>query len=146
MSLHQTVSPTPDFQGAFCRSACHSHPMNMLISEIAQKLANGELSARDHLEKRLAAIDTEDGKRAFITVNAAEARAAADAIDSQRKEGRALPAFAGVTLSVKDLFDVRGEVTRAGSRVLDEAAPATMMPRLWHACVPPGSSLSAAQT
>ena len=98
--------------------------MSMLISDIAQQLANGELSARDQLEKRLAVIDTEDGKRAFITVNAAEARAAADAIDSQRKEGRALPAFAGVTLSVKDLFDVRGEVTRAGSRVLDEAAPA----------------------
>ena len=74
-------------------------------------------SARDHLEKRLAAIDTEDGKRAFITVNAAEARAAADAIDSQQQEGRALPAFAGVTLSAKDLFDVEvvtRRVARAG--------------------------------
>ncbi|MDP7382347.1 MAG: amidase family protein, partial [Alphaproteobacteria bacterium] len=41
-----------------------------------------------------------------------------------RAAGAALPPFAGVTLSVKDLFDIAGEITRAGSRVLDGAAPA----------------------
>ena len=98
--------------------------MRTLISDIAQQLAGGRLSARDHLESRLAAIDTEDGKRAFMTVNEAAARDTADAIDRQRSAGRALPVFAGVTLSVKDLFDVAGEVTRAGSRVLGDSAPA----------------------
>ena len=41
-----------------------------------------------------------------------------------RAAGAALPPFAEVTLSVKDLFDIAGEITRAGSRVLDSAAPA----------------------
>jgi len=96
----------------------------MLISDIAARLAAGTLAARDHVEACLAAIDSEDGARAFITVNDDAARAEADHIDSLRKAGATLPPFAGVTLSVKDLFDIAGEVTRAGSRVLDDAAPA----------------------
>ena len=43
-----------------------------------------------------------------------EARAAAAAIDRQRKAGAALPRFAGIPVSVKDLFDVAGDVTRGG--------------------------------
>jgi len=98
--------------------------MSMFISQIAAQLATGALTARDHVEACLAAIDNEDGARAFITVNANSARAAADRIDTLRAAGATLPPFAGVTLSVKDLFDIAGEVTRAGSKVLDDAAPA----------------------
>ena len=90
----------------------------------ADALAAGTLAARDHLESCLAAADCEDGRRTFITVNSDAARAEADRIDALRAGGAALPPFAGVTLSVKDLFDIAGEVTRAGSRVLDDAAPA----------------------
>lgn len=90
----------------------------------ADALAAGTLAARDHLESCLAAADCEDGRRAFITVNTDAARAEADRTDAARAAGRPLPPFAGVTLSVKDLFDIAGEVTRAGSRVLDDAAPA----------------------
>ena len=96
----------------------------MLISKMAGDLAAGSLTARQHLETCLAAIDSEDGRRAFITVNAEDARAEADRVDAARADGRALPPFAGVTLSVKDLFDIAGEVTRAGSTVLGDAAPA----------------------
>lgn len=98
--------------------------MSMTISTIAERLAAGTLTARDHVESCLAAIDSEDGTRAFITVNAEGARTEADHIDRLRAAGAALPPFAGVTLSVKDLFDIAGETTRAGSRVLDDAAPA----------------------
>ena len=98
--------------------------MSMLISKMAGDLAAGSLTARQHLETCLAAIDSEDGRRAFITVNAEDARAEADRVDADRADGRALPPFAGVTLSVKDLFDIAGEVTRAGSTVLGDAAPA----------------------
>ena len=90
----------------------------------ADALAAGTLTARDQLESCLAAADCEDGRRAFINLNTEAARAQADHIDALRAGGAALPPFAGVTLSVKDLFDVAGEVTRAGSRVLDDAAPA----------------------
>ena len=96
----------------------------MSISKIAGGLAAGRLTARQHLETCLAAIDSEDGRRAFITVNTDAARAEADRIDAARAAGRPLPPFAGVTLSVKDLFDMAGEVTRAGSTVLADAAPA----------------------
>ena len=97
----------------------------MFVSDIAAQLAAGTLSARDHVEACLAAIDSEDGTRAFITVNIEAARTAADRIDAMRNAGATLPPFAGVTLSVKDLFDIAGEVTRAGSRVLDDATPAS---------------------
>ena len=52
-------------------------------------------------------------------------RVEADQIDQVRQEGRALPPFAGIPLSVKDLFDVRGEVTRAGSTILADDTAAT---------------------
>ena len=96
----------------------------MSISKITGDLAAGKTTARQHLETCLEAIDSEDGRRAFITVNSDAARTKADRVDAMRAAGTALPPFAGVTLSVKDLFDIAGEITRAGSRVLDGAAPA----------------------
>ena len=98
--------------------------MTMILSDIASRLADGRLSARDHVETCLAAIDSEDGARAFITTNADTARKQANRIDKLRAAGAALPPFAGVTLSVKDLFDIAGEVTTAGSTVLADAEPA----------------------
>ena len=98
--------------------------MSMSISKITGDLAAGKTTARQHLETCLEAIDSEDGRRAFITVNSDAARAEADRVDAMRAAGAALPPFAGVTLSVKDLFDITGEITRAGSRVLDDGAPA----------------------
>ena len=96
----------------------------MSISKITGDLAAGKTTARQHLETCLEAIDSEDGRRAFITVNSDAARAEADRVDAMRAAGATLPPFAGVTMSVKDLFDIAGEITRAGSRVLDGAAPA----------------------
>ena len=96
----------------------------MSISKITGALVAGKTTARQHLETCLEAIASEDGRRAFIIVNSDAARAEADRVDAMRAAGAALPPFAGVTLSVKDLFDIAGEITRAGSRVLDGAAPA----------------------
>ena len=63
------------------------------------------------------------------------ARAAADAADARAARGASLGPFDGTIVSIKDLFDVAGEPTRAGSKVLaEEAAPAkadaTMVQRL----------------
>ena len=49
-------------------------PMSMLISDIVGQLAGGQLSARDHVESCLSAMDSEDGRRAFISVAADTAR------------------------------------------------------------------------
>ncbi len=65
-----------------------------------------------------------EGERAFATVHAEQALAAAAAHDGLRAAGAAPSSYAGIPISVKDLFDVAGQVTRAGSRVLDNAPPA----------------------
>ena len=53
----------------------------MSISKITGDLAAGKTTARQHLETCLEAIDSEDGRRAFITVNSDAARAEADRFD-----------------------------------------------------------------
>ncbi len=84
-------------------------------------------SARERLERALARIDdkTGEGARACLTVYRDAARAAAEAADARVKHGISLGVLDGALVTVKDLFDVAGEVTRAGSKVLaDEGEPA----------------------
>jgi aspartyl-tRNA(Asn)/glutamyl-tRNA(Gln) amidotransferase subunit A len=84
-------------------------------------------SCRDRLEEALARIADPQGEgvRACLTVYAGAARAAADAAVARAARGASLGPFDGTIVSIKDLFDVAGEPTRAGSKVLaEEAAPA----------------------
>jgi aspartyl-tRNA(Asn)/glutamyl-tRNA(Gln) amidotransferase subunit A len=83
---------------------------------------------RDRVEQALARIADPkgEGARACLTVYADAARAAADAADERAARAAQLGPLDGVIVSIKDLFDVAGEPTRAGSKVLaEEAAPAT---------------------
>ncbi|WP_332923571.1 amidase family protein, partial [Candidatus Puniceispirillum sp.] len=100
--------------------------MTYLIENIARHIADGSLSASDHIETCLAAIDDKNGQgqNTFIETYHDRARAEADAVDTARKNGWILPPFAGVSLSIKDLFDVAGEVTKAGSILLADSPPA----------------------
>jgi aspartyl-tRNA(Asn)/glutamyl-tRNA(Gln) amidotransferase subunit A len=85
-------------------------------------------SACDRLEAALARIDDPagEGARACLTVYRESARAAAQAADARAKVGISLGPLDGAIVSIKDLFDVAGEVTRAGSKVLaEDGAPAT---------------------
>src|ERR1700756_1826563 len=84
-------------------------------------------TCRDRLEQALARIADPkgEGTRACLTVYTAAARVAADASDARAAGGRSLGPLDGVVVSIKDLFDVAGEPTRAGSKILaEEAAPA----------------------
>jgi aspartyl-tRNA(Asn)/glutamyl-tRNA(Gln) amidotransferase subunit A len=66
-----------------------------------------------------------EGARACLTVYAQAARAAAEAADARAKAGISLGPLDGAVVSIKDLFDVAGEVTRAGSELLaEEGRPA----------------------
>jgi aspartyl-tRNA(Asn)/glutamyl-tRNA(Gln) amidotransferase subunit A len=96
------------------------------LAEAAAALASGATSSRALVEQCLAAIAAPGGQggSAFIAVYAAQSRASADAMDALRAAGRAPGPLAGVPISIKDLFDVAGEVTAAGSVVLAGAAPA----------------------
>jgi aspartyl-tRNA(Asn)/glutamyl-tRNA(Gln) amidotransferase subunit A len=80
-------------------------------------------SARDRLEQALAKIADPkgEGARACLTVYADAARAAADAADARAKAGISLGSLDGAIVSIKDLFDVAGEPTRAGSKILANA-------------------------
>src|SRR5277367_4033425 len=85
------------------------------------------LSCRDRLEQALARIADPkgEGARACLTVYATTARAAADAADARAANDVSLGPLDGTIVSIKDLFDVAGEPTRAGSKILaDEAPPA----------------------
>jgi aspartyl-tRNA(Asn)/glutamyl-tRNA(Gln) amidotransferase subunit A len=77
-------------------------------------------SSRDRLEQALSRIadPSGEGARACLAVYADTARQAADVADARAKAGKPLGPMDGVIVSIKDLFDVQGEVTRAGSRVL----------------------------
>jgi aspartyl-tRNA(Asn)/glutamyl-tRNA(Gln) amidotransferase subunit A len=84
-------------------------------------------SCRDRLEQSLALIadPSGEGTRACLTVYADAARIAADAADARAARGSSLGPLDGTIVSIKDLFDVAGEPTRAGSKILaEEAAPA----------------------
>ena len=84
-------------------------------------------SARDRLEQALARIADPkgEGARACLTVYTETARAAADAADARARAGVSLGPLDGTIVSIKDLFDVAGEPTRAGTKVLADAPPAT---------------------
>jgi aspartyl-tRNA(Asn)/glutamyl-tRNA(Gln) amidotransferase subunit A len=77
-------------------------------------------SSRDRLEQALSRIadPAGEGKRACLTVYTETSRAAADIADARAKAGTKLSPLDGAIVSIKDLFDVAGEVTRAGSQVL----------------------------
>jgi aspartyl-tRNA(Asn)/glutamyl-tRNA(Gln) amidotransferase subunit A len=81
-----------------------------------------KLSSRERLDAALARIDDPkgEGARACLTVYRAQAKAAAEAADARAKAGISLGPLDGAIVSIKDLFDVAGEVTRAGSTVLLE--------------------------
>src|SRR6202047_2166875 len=84
-------------------------------------------SCRDRLEQALARIADPkgEGARACLSVYGEAARAAADAADARAARGGSLGRFDGTIVSIKDLFDVAGEPTRAGSKILADAPPAT---------------------
>jgi aspartyl-tRNA(Asn)/glutamyl-tRNA(Gln) amidotransferase subunit A len=81
------------------------------------------MSVRETVEERLVRIGEGD-PAVFTRLYPAEARAAADAADARRRDGISLGPLDGAMVSIKDLFDVAGETTRAGSILLADAAPA----------------------
>ena len=66
-----------------------------------------------------------EAQRAFLLVDKSHVLAQADAMDALRAAGAAPSLYAGIPISIKDLFDVAGQVTTAGSRVLAQRPPAT---------------------
>ena len=100
----------------------HAHST---IAHAAIALESGRTSAVALVEEALARAMEGEGPRVFTTLHAKAAREQARAMDQLRQAGRALSRFAGIPITVKDLFDETGQVTRAGSVARDGAKPAT---------------------
>ncbi len=101
-------------------------PNTPTLAALAEDMERGRSSARKLVDECLAKIAdaSGEGARAFIHVDKEAAIAAADAMDRLRQANAAPSPFAGIPVSIKDLFDIRGQVTRAGSRALEDSAPA----------------------
>ena len=97
------------------------------LDDAARALADGGTTSVQLVQEALARIvdPAGEGARAFVAVQAEAALAAAGAMDALRRVGRAPSPYAGIPISIKDLFDQAGVVTAAGSRARREVAPAT---------------------
>jgi aspartyl-tRNA(Asn)/glutamyl-tRNA(Gln) amidotransferase subunit A len=95
-------------------------------SEIAKSVASRKLSALEATEAVLVRIAQHDTTlNSFTDVTARRARARARAIDADIAAGRNVGPLAGVPFAVKNLFDVKGISTRAGSKINRDLPPAS---------------------
>lgn len=96
------------------------------LPELATALRAGHTTSRALTDQALARIADAQGQGAtvFVQVDADAARAMADSADALRRAGVELSPLMGIPISVKDLFDVAGQVTRAGSTILASRPPA----------------------
>ncbi|HET7156525.1 MAG TPA: amidase family protein, partial [Hyphomicrobiaceae bacterium] len=87
-------------------------------AEIAADVNVGKTSAASVVEGALARIrERNPALNAFTAITAERALAKASAIDAQRAAGQPLDPLAGVPFAVKNLFDVAGLPTLAGSKI-----------------------------
>src|SRR6478736_5766607 len=116
------------WRGPALAQAGSGHELATLtIVELSELLASGKITSRELVRQALAAIKDPqgEGSRTFLSVHESEALAAADRVDSRRRDGAKLPTLAGIPISIKDLFDEVGVTTLGGSRVLVGTPAAT---------------------
>lgn len=96
------------------------------LVELARGLEAGAATSRRLVEDCLARIADPKGQgpRTFLKVHAEAALIAADYYDRLRAQGVTLSPWAGIPVSIKDLFDMAGDVTTAGSTLLRGQPPA----------------------
>lgn len=98
---------------------------NLSSAEITQGISKGSFSASEILQASLDRIEATDKKvNAFTAKHVDRAIQKAQSIDALRASGASLPPLAGVPFAVKNLFDVQGQVTLAGSIVNRHHVPA----------------------
>ncbi len=92
---------------------------------VVRAIRSGEISAVEALQMAIDHIESTDGQvNAFTGRSFARARTEAAAVDAKRASGETLPLLAGLPYAVKNLFDIAGEVTLAGSTINRSNSPA----------------------
>ena len=93
---------------------------------VVRAIRSGEISAVEALQMSVDRIEATDGQvNAFTGRSFARARTEAAAVDAKRSRGETLPLLAGLPYAVKNLFDIAGEVTLAGSTINRTNSPAS---------------------
>jgi 1-carboxybiuret hydrolase len=99
---------------------------SLSASDIAKAVADGRTTALAVTEAALSRIRSRDTiLNSFTDITADRARSKARVIDAAIAAGKPVGPLAGVPFAVKNLFDVAGLSTRAGSKINRELAPAT---------------------
>jgi len=112
------VSLQPDFATGLAQAPTSA-------AAIAGAVAGRKVSALEIVESALARIKQHDTiLNSFTDVTAERARAKACAVDAAIAAGRKVGPLAGVPFAVKNLFDIAGLATRAGSKINRKRAPA----------------------
>jgi AtzE family amidohydrolase len=100
---------------------------DMTAAAIAAAVKSGAASAREVTEAALARVAARNSRLgAFTDVTATRALARADSIDAARARGGPLGPLAGAPFAAKNLFDIAGLPTRAGSKINRDLPPATI--------------------
>ncbi|NKB76894.1 MAG: amidase [Gammaproteobacteria bacterium] len=90
-------------------------PAQLSVRALVSRLQCEELSAESHINNCLARADKSSS--VFVSIDDAS-REEARTVDLNRRQGKSLPPLSGVPITLKDLFDVKGQKTLAGSKVL----------------------------
>lgn len=100
------------------------------LHDLSQALASRQISSRELTLECLSRAAQGEGDKVFIELDPEGALAAAEASDLQREHGVHPSPYSGIPISVKDLFDVQGQFTRAGSKLLDKTAASKDAPAI----------------
>ena len=108
-------------------SSAMRSPAFLPVHTQAAEIAARRLSPVDLVDAYLARIDRLEPKlQAFVSVNAANARLAAEAADKAIRSGHAVGPLHGIPIAIKDLVEIEGEVAMGGSAAWrDRIAPRT---------------------
>ncbi|HEY6924768.1 MAG TPA: amidase [Steroidobacteraceae bacterium] len=101
--------------------------LKLTLAGLAAALATGQTTSRALTQACLDRIEDSEGegRKTFLHVDKSAVLAQADAMDLLRSRRTAPSPYAGIPVSIKDLFDIAGQVTRAGSTALADRPAAT---------------------
>ena len=103
----------------------HALPIKDNIDHLLQRIQTGHLNYSGLIDACLEGVKHSSAAHVFTKTYAESAQAVARETDALKKAGVALPKLAGLPITIKDLYDVSGEVTHSGSLVRRKSMPAT---------------------
>ncbi|QUY41797.1 AtzE family amidohydrolase [Acaryochloris marina] len=99
--------------------------MSLTAAQIAHQVKTKERSATSVVKAALTQISNQENHNCFTTLLGSSALTAAETLDRQLAAGETVGPLAGVPFAVKNLFDIAGTVTLAGSKINQSHTPAT---------------------